>query len=106
MRSPTVTNSATGLVDSVFIDISRFKQTLRKGLGGLSYIGMIEPALYINIDLARTGQASAQCRGMCMQSVGPRIGRRDLLVSTNKGSTGRSCQVNVALTKRKFRPSF
>src|ERR1700760_4802230 len=49
MRSPTVTNSATGLVDSVFIDISRFKQTLRKGLGGLSYIGMIEPALYINI---------------------------------------------------------
>jgi len=32
-----------------FIDISRFRQTLRKGLRGLSYIGMIEPALYVNI---------------------------------------------------------
>jgi hypothetical protein len=35
--------------DAPFIDIHRFKQTLRKGLRGLSYIGMIEPALYVNI---------------------------------------------------------
>jgi hypothetical protein len=35
--------------DAAFIDIPRFKQTLRKGLRGLSYIGMIEPALYVNI---------------------------------------------------------
>jgi hypothetical protein len=35
--------------DVTFIDIARFKQTLRKGLRGLSYIGMIEPALYVNI---------------------------------------------------------
>jgi hypothetical protein len=49
MQSPTVTNSATGLVGSVFIDVPRFKQTLRKGLRGLSYVGMIEPDLYVNI---------------------------------------------------------
>jgi hypothetical protein len=36
-------------VGSVFIVIHRFKQTLRKGFGGLSYIGMIKPALYVNI---------------------------------------------------------
>jgi hypothetical protein len=35
--------------DAAFIDIHRFKQTLRKGVRGLSYIGMIEPALYVNI---------------------------------------------------------
>jgi hypothetical protein len=48
-KSPTVTNSATAPSAASFIDIHRFKQTLRKGLRGLSYIGMIEPALYVNI---------------------------------------------------------
>jgi hypothetical protein len=31
------------------MDISAFAATLRNGLTGLSYIGMIEPALYVNI---------------------------------------------------------
>jgi hypothetical protein len=31
------------------IDIPAFAPTLRNGLTGLSYIGMIEPALYVNI---------------------------------------------------------
>jgi hypothetical protein len=35
--------------DASFIDIEAFAKTLRKGLRGLSYIGMIEPALYVNI---------------------------------------------------------
>jgi hypothetical protein len=35
--------------DADFVDVPRFRQTLRKGLRGLSYIGMIEPALYVNI---------------------------------------------------------
>ncbi|PWT86629.1 MAG: hypothetical protein C5B58_01085 [Acidobacteria bacterium] len=35
--------------DAPFIDVQAFKKTLRRGLKGLSYIGMIEPALYVNI---------------------------------------------------------
>jgi hypothetical protein len=35
--------------DASFVDIHTFRKTLRKGLRGLSYIGMIEPALYVNI---------------------------------------------------------
>jgi hypothetical protein len=31
------------------IDISRFKKMLRQGLGGLSYLGMMEPAYYVNV---------------------------------------------------------
>jgi hypothetical protein len=48
-KSPTVTNLPRASSAASFIDIHRFKQTLRKGLRGLSYIGMIEPALYVNI---------------------------------------------------------
>ena len=32
-----------------FVDIARFKDQLRKGLAGLSFVGMIEPALYVNV---------------------------------------------------------
>jgi hypothetical protein len=35
--------------DASVIDIKAFAKTLRQGLRGLSYIGMIEPALYVNI---------------------------------------------------------
>jgi len=35
--------------DVNFVDIQRFARQLRKGLAGLSYIGMIEPALYVNV---------------------------------------------------------
>jgi hypothetical protein len=35
--------------DAALVDVPRFEQTLRKGLRGLSYFGMIEPALYVNI---------------------------------------------------------
>lgn len=31
------------------MDIARFKQQLREGLNGLSYLGMIEPAYYVNL---------------------------------------------------------
>jgi hypothetical protein len=37
------------LHDASFVDIRSFSKTLRKGLRGLWYIGMIEPALYVNI---------------------------------------------------------
>jgi hypothetical protein len=35
--------------DAAFVDIPRFKNQLRKGLVGLSFVGMIEPALYVNV---------------------------------------------------------
>jgi hypothetical protein len=35
--------------DVNFVDIESFKRRLRKGLVGLSYIGMVEPALYVNV---------------------------------------------------------
>jgi hypothetical protein len=35
--------------DENFVDIPRFKNQLRKGMAGLSYLGMIEPALYVNV---------------------------------------------------------
>jgi hypothetical protein len=35
--------------DESFVDIPRYKNQLRKGLAGLSYLGMIEPALYVNV---------------------------------------------------------
>jgi len=35
--------------DVNFVDIPRFKRQLRRGLAGLSYIGMVEPALYVNV---------------------------------------------------------
>jgi hypothetical protein len=35
--------------DADFVDIQQFGKKLRQGLRGLSYIGMIEPALYVNI---------------------------------------------------------
>jgi hypothetical protein len=35
--------------DTKFVDIENFKRQLRRGLAGLSYIGMVEPALYVNV---------------------------------------------------------
>jgi hypothetical protein len=35
--------------DAAFVDIPRFKNQLRKGLVGLSFVGMIEPGLYVNV---------------------------------------------------------
>ena len=35
--------------DTKFVDIASFKEQLRIGLNGLSYLGMIEPAYYTNI---------------------------------------------------------
>jgi hypothetical protein len=35
--------------DEIFVDIETFKWRLRPGLAGLSYIGMVEPALYVNV---------------------------------------------------------
>jgi hypothetical protein len=35
--------------DADFVDIERFKRKLRRGLAGLSYIGMVEPGLYVNV---------------------------------------------------------
>jgi hypothetical protein len=35
--------------DQIFVDIENFKRRLRRGLAGLSYIGMVEPALYVNV---------------------------------------------------------
>jgi hypothetical protein len=35
--------------DKNFVEIPRFNNLLRKGLVGLSYIGMVEPALYVNV---------------------------------------------------------
>jgi hypothetical protein len=35
--------------DVNFVDIENFKRKLRRGLAGLSYIGMIDPALYVNV---------------------------------------------------------
>jgi hypothetical protein len=35
--------------DEIFVDIETFKRRLRPGLAGLSYIGMVEPALYVNV---------------------------------------------------------
>jgi hypothetical protein len=35
--------------DATFVDIPKFKRILRKGLGGLSYVGMVEPGYYVNI---------------------------------------------------------
>jgi hypothetical protein len=35
--------------DAAFVDIQQVRKKLRQGLRGLSYIGMIEPALYVNI---------------------------------------------------------
>jgi hypothetical protein len=35
--------------DEQLVEISKFKRRLRRGLAGLSYIGMVEPALYVNV---------------------------------------------------------
>jgi hypothetical protein len=35
--------------DANLVDIERFKRKLRRGLAGLSYVGMVEPALYVNV---------------------------------------------------------
>jgi hypothetical protein len=35
--------------DAAAIDIQKFKRRLRKGLAGLSYLGMIEPGYYVNV---------------------------------------------------------
>jgi hypothetical protein len=35
--------------DANFVEITRFKRKLRRGLAGLSYVGMVEPALYVNV---------------------------------------------------------
>jgi hypothetical protein len=51
--------------------IQAFAKTLRKGLRGLSYIGMIEPALCVNI-----ARASVRCRGTCTRSAGAKIESR------------------------------
>jgi hypothetical protein len=44
-----VDTSCTTAVAGEQIDIRTFKNTLRRGLKGLSYLGMIEPALYVNV---------------------------------------------------------
>jgi hypothetical protein len=82
-KSPTVTNSATAPSAASFIDIHRFKQTLRKGLRGLSYIGMIEPALYVNIapgtrwsaKRAVSWHVHAICRGKDREQMRKRFAR-------------------------------
>jgi hypothetical protein len=35
--------------DAPLIDIAAFRRRLQRGLKGLSYVGMIEPALYVNV---------------------------------------------------------
>jgi hypothetical protein len=35
--------------DVNLVDIESFKRLLRRGLAGLSYVGMVEPALYVNV---------------------------------------------------------
>jgi hypothetical protein len=55
------------LDDPTQVDIQRFKKLLRAGLVGLSYLGVIEPALYVNI---ADGRRSVLSRGICMRSAG------------------------------------
>jgi hypothetical protein len=41
--------SCTTSTDAGSIDINKFKRKLQSGLSGLSYVGMIEPGLYVNV---------------------------------------------------------
>jgi hypothetical protein len=41
--------SCTTTHDATFVDLYKFKRKLQAGLRGLSYVGMVEPGLYVNV---------------------------------------------------------